>query len=187
MLRFIRFDNESTRAERTKTEWPTPIRDIWIMLNRNLEKAYESYECITIDEQLFSYRVHTKFTQYIPSKPAKYDIKVFWAYDASNSYPLQGQIYTRKPINGQIGKRTILKLVSLYEGYRKNITLNNFFTAIELAKVLKSWNMILIGAVRKNKRLLQRNMQPNKERPVSSTNCAYDRNATVCSYVSKKK
>ena len=76
MLRFIRFDNENTRAERAQTDKAAPIRDIGIMLNRNLEKAFKPYECITIDEQLFPFSSHTKSTQYIPSKPAKYGIKV---------------------------------------------------------------------------------------------------------------
>lgn len=39
MLRFIRFDKENTRAERAQTDKATPIRDIWAMLNRNLERA----------------------------------------------------------------------------------------------------------------------------------------------------
>ena len=77
MLRFIRFDNENTRAERAQTDEAAPKQDIWIMLNKNLEKAYKPYECITIHEQLFPFRGHTKFTQYIPSKPATYGIKVF--------------------------------------------------------------------------------------------------------------
>ena len=53
MLRFLRFDNKSTRAERVKTDKAAPIRDIWIMLKRNLEKAYKPYERITTDKQLF--------------------------------------------------------------------------------------------------------------------------------------
>ena len=77
MLRFIRFDNENTRAERAQTEKASIIRDIWITWNKNLEKANKPYECITIDEQLFPFRGHTKFTQYLPFKPAKYGIKVF--------------------------------------------------------------------------------------------------------------
>ena len=56
MLRFIRFDNENTRTERAQTDKATPIREIWIMLNRNLEKAYKPYECINIDKQLFPFR-----------------------------------------------------------------------------------------------------------------------------------
>ena len=77
MLRFIRFDNENTREKRAQTDKAAPIRDIWIMLNKNLEKVYKPHDCITIDEQLFPFRGHTKFTQYIPSKPARYGIKIF--------------------------------------------------------------------------------------------------------------
>ena len=191
MLRFIRFDNENTRAERAQTDNAAPIRDIWIMLNRNLEKAYKPYEYITINEQLFPFRSHIKFTQYIPSKPAKYGIKVFWACDASNAYPLQSQIYTGKPTDGlrqvNVGEQTVLNLVSLCKSSGRNVTTDNFFTTMELAKVLNSWNMTSVGTVRKNKKFLSSNMQPTKERPVYSTNFAYHRDATVCSYVPKKK
>ena len=77
MLKFIRFDNENTRTERAQTDKAAPIRDIWILFNRNLEKPCKPYECTTIDEQIFPFRGHTKFTQYIPFKPAKCAIKVF--------------------------------------------------------------------------------------------------------------
>ena len=42
MLKFIRFDNKNTRAERAQTDEAAPIQDIWIILKRNLEKAYTS-------------------------------------------------------------------------------------------------------------------------------------------------
>ena len=58
---------------------------------------------------------------------------------------------------------------------------------MELSKVLNSWNMTLVGTVRKSKRSLPSNMQPTKKWPVYSTNFAYHRDATVCSYVPKKK
>ena len=41
MLRCIKFDNENTRAERAQTDKTAPIREIWIMLNRSMEKAYK--------------------------------------------------------------------------------------------------------------------------------------------------
>ena len=89
MLKFIRFDNQSTRAERAKIDEAAPIRDISIMLKRNLENAYKPYKCITIEKQLFPYRGNAKCTQYIPPRHAKYGIKYgikvcffFWACDA---------------------------------------------------------------------------------------------------------
>ena len=192
MLKVIRFDNENTRAERGQTDEAAPKQDIWIMLNRNFEKAYKPYECITIHEQLFPFRGHTKFTQYIPSKSATYGFKVFWACTASKAYLLQGQIYAGKPTDCppqvNVGERTVLNLVSLFKSSGRNVTTDNFFTTMELAKILNSWNMTLVTSVKKtNKILLPCNMQPTKERPVYSTNFAYHGDATVCSYVPKKK
>lgn len=188
--RFIRFDNQNTRAERSKSDKAAPIRDIWIMLNSNLEKNYKPSECITVDEQLFPYRGHTKFTQYIPSKPAKYGIKIFWACDAANAYPLQGKIYTGKLPDGErqvnIGERTVLDLVTKYKGSGRNITTDNFFTSLQLACNLNFWNLTLVGTVRKNKTFIPSNMQPNKNRVIHSTNFAFTEGATICSYVPKK-
>lgn len=47
--------------------------------------------------------------------------------------------------------------------------------------------MTLVGTVRKNKRFLPPNMQPLKERAINSTNFAFRKDATPCSYVPKKK
>ena len=69
LLRFIHFDNINTRDMRITTDKAAPT------------------ENITVDEQLFPYKGHTKFTQYIPTKPAKYEIKIFLACDAANAYP----------------------------------------------------------------------------------------------------
>ena len=66
------------------------------MFNSNLSKMYKPTENLTIDEQLYPYRGHTKFPQYIPSKPAKYGIKIWRICDAENAYPLKGIIYTGK-------------------------------------------------------------------------------------------
>lgn len=139
-LRFIRFDDMATREERAKTDKPAPIRDIWEMLNVNLKSGYKPGECVTVDEQLFPFRGHTKFTQYIPSKPAKYGIKVFWACDASTSYPLKGILYTGKPIDGErqrnVGEKVVLDLVQNYKGSGRNVTADNFFTSLQLSKTL---------------------------------------------------
>lgn len=94
--RCLRFDNFQTRAERIAKDKAAPIQDIWLMLNANLRSYFHPYFNMTVDEQLYPYRGRTRFTQYIPSKPAKYGIKVFWLADSKTGYPLQGSIYTGK-------------------------------------------------------------------------------------------
>lgn len=190
LLRFIRFDNEYTRAERIGLDKAAPIRDIWLMLNQNLAQGYKPHESLTVDEQLFPFRGRTKFTQYIPSKPSKYGIKVFWVCDSTNAYPLKGQIYTGKPSDAErqknVGERTVLDLVAKYKNSGRNVTCDNFFTTLQLGETLNSWKMSLVGTVRKNKKFLPSSMQANNKRDVHSTNFAFNSIATLCSYVPKR-
>ena len=64
ILRFIRFDNANTRQARTEQDKAVLIRDVWTMFNSNLCEMYKPTKNSTIDEQLYPYRGHTKFTQY---------------------------------------------------------------------------------------------------------------------------
>lgn len=98
--------------------------------------------------------------------------------------------YTGKPPDGErqinVGERVVLDLVLPYKGSGRNVTTDNFFTSLQLARTLSTWNMTLVGTVRKNKRFLPPNMQPSKTRAIYSTNFAFRKEATLCSYVPKK-
>jgi len=189
ILRFIRFDNANSRVERMKDDKAAPIRDIWEMLKANLTKLYKPSECLTIDEQLFPYRGRTKFTQYMPSKPAKYGIKVWWLCDSKNAYPLAGQIYTGKSLNGREtnqGERVVKDLAVQYKGSGRNITMDNFFTSLSLANFLLTWNLTIVGTLRKNKKYIPMEMAPSKARKEFSTLFGFLNKVTICSYVPKK-
>uniref|UniRef100_A0A8D9E8K7 PiggyBac transposable element-derived protein domain-containing protein n=1 Tax=Cacopsylla melanoneura TaxID=428564 RepID=A0A8D9E8K7_9HEMI len=112
------------------------------MFNKKLRHNFIQGEAITIDEQLFPYRGRTKFTQYIPSKAAKYGIKVWWACDSTNGYPCQGIIYTGKE-DGQVretnqGQRVLLELSEPYKSSGRTIVADNFFTTLEAERILQS-------------------------------------------------
>lgn len=189
--RFIRFDDGRTRPFRQASDKAAPIRDIWNYLNENLAKNYEPGAAITVDEQLFPYRGRTKFTQFIPSKPAKYGIKVWWACDAKSKYPLQGILYTGKPIGGEReekqGEKVLLKLATPYKNSGRTIVADNFFTTLEGAKKLASLGLAYVGTIRANKRCLPPELKKNSARPVLSTIFGFHENlVSVCSYVPKK-
>ncbi|XP_049301827.1 uncharacterized protein LOC125775358 isoform X3 [Bactrocera dorsalis] len=90
--RFIRFDNGNTRQQRKQTDKAAAISDVFLMLNSCLRRYYVAEANVTVVEQLYAYRGGTGFTQYIPSKPAKYVIKVWWVCDSISSYPLDKSI-----------------------------------------------------------------------------------------------
>ena len=186
IIRFIRFDDANTRAQRMEIDKAAPIRDIWTMLNNSLPKHYNPIEHLTIDEQLYPYQSRTKFTQYIPSKPAKYGIKVWWICDAENSYPLTGQIYTGKSSAGReknVGERVVKDLEAQYQGSGRNITMDNYFTTLSLAKSLLSWDLTIVGTLKKNKTYT---MTAFKTREELSTVFGFHEKVTMCSYVPKK-
>lgn len=84
ILRVIRFDNAYTRATRKESDKAAPISDVWEMLMKNLQQNYYPDANVTIDEQLFPFRGRACFIQYIPSKPAKYGIKIFWVCNTAD-------------------------------------------------------------------------------------------------------
>ena len=81
LLRALRFDDKSKRGERKAKDKFAPIREIWTDFEVALRKYYSPGPNITVDEQLMPFRGRCGFLQYLPSKPDKYGLKVFWAVD----------------------------------------------------------------------------------------------------------
>lgn len=191
LSRYIRFDNGRTREFRQKTDKAAPIRDIWDFMNENLAKNFEPYESVTIDEQLFPYRGRTKFTQYIPSKPAKYGIKIWWACDSKTKYPLHGKLYTGKNDGEERevnqGENVLIQLSNKYSNTGRTIVADNFFTTLEGTKRLAKMGLAFVGTIRSNKRCLPEQMKKNPARPICSSLFGFHENlVSICSYVPKK-
>lgn len=190
ILRVIRFDNAFTRATRKQTDKAAPISDIWNMLMQNLRLNYFPDENVTVDEQLFPFRGRTSFTQYIPSKPAKYGIKIFWLCNTANSYPLNGIIYTGKPPGGQrqvnVGENIVLDLVDFYKQSGINVTTDNFFTSLPLANRLQVRGISLVGTLRQNKAYIPKELRPNPTDDIGTPRYGFNKNGTLLSVVTKK-
>lgn len=75
MLTSLTFDCENIHEERIKTDGAATDRNICTKQKHKCLQVYKPHECITINEQTFSFRSDTKFMQYLPFKPAKNGIK----------------------------------------------------------------------------------------------------------------
>lgn len=165
IMLFIRFDDHTTRRIRAANDKAAPISDIWNMLNANLATFYKPTESLTIDEQLYPFRGKTKLTQYMPSKPPKYGIKVWWIWNAENDYPLKGMIYTRKVGNTRDvneGERVVKELLIAYKGSGRNNSNGWCLTTLPLTKLL-TWNLTFVGTLEKNKAYILQEMKPSKQ------------------------
>lgn len=189
LSRYIRFDDSRTREFRQQSDKAAPIRDIWNFLNENLASNYDAHDVVTVDEQLFPYRGRTKFTQYIPSKPAKYGIKVWWACDAKTKYPLQGKLYTGKEGDEREvnqGENVLMQLSNRYSMSGRTMVGDNFFITLNAAKRLAAIGLALVGTIRSNKTCIPPEMKKHVSRPVLSSLFGFHENVSICSYVPKK-
>lgn len=119
--------------------------------NPNRFKSILPGENLTVDEQLIPYRGRCPFKQYIPSKPDKYGMKMFWLCDAATGYPLKGIPYLGKMRNSNLSvgvAHTIVReLCARYERTYRNITTDNYFTSYDLALELLGNGLTLVGTV----------------------------------------
>jgi len=187
----IRFDNKASRAERKKTDKLAPIRDIFEDMIKNSQSYYTVSEYTTVDEKLEAFRGRCSFRQYIPSKPAKYGIKIFALCDARTYYTLNMEIYCGKQPPGPRNISTtpqsvVMRLSAPIHGTGRNITMDNWFTSYPLSQELLLQKVTMVGTCRKNKREWPLSISFTKNRPISSSEFFFDSERTLVSYYPKK-
>lgn len=96
----LRFDDKTTRAERRVIDKLAAIRAFLDPFVENSKACYNLSEYVTIDEMLHPFRGRCSFIQYMPSKTAKYDIKMCAMCDAKKFYASNIEIYCRKQPDG---------------------------------------------------------------------------------------
>ncbi|GBP83378.1 PiggyBac transposable element-derived protein 4 [Eumeta japonica] len=188
----LRFDDASTRTERAAIDRLTPIRDVFEVFVRNCQSAYTPFEYLTIDEELVAFRGRCSFRQYIPSKPAKYGLKLYALVDAKTFYTMNLEIYcgkqpdsspyavSNKPFN------VVDRLVRCVSGSGRNITMDNFFMSFETVEnLLQNHKLTAVGTLRSNKACLPTLFKARREE--KSSMFGFQKDITIVSYIPKPR
>jgi hypothetical protein len=188
--RVLRFDDAASRRLHRTADKLQPIREIFDMWVATLHDCYIPHEYVTVDEQLVNFRGRCPFKQYIPSKPGKYGIKIWTLCDSKTSYVCNMQIYCGRN-NGEgreqnQGERVVMDMVRGLDRSGRNVTCDNFFTSLSLARRLKAVNISLLGTVRKNRGELPAALTEVKGREEFSSLFAFQAGETLVSYCPKK-
>lgn len=190
ILRHLRFDNKATREQRRSVDKLAAFRDIWEMFVSQLHKYYIPGTDLTVDEQLVAYRGKCPFRQYIPSKPAKYGIKIWWACDSATSFPMSGEVYLgRQPGHDRekgLGAAVVKRLTKFWMKSGRNIVIDNYFTSVPLAEDLLQMNTTLVGTIRKNKPDIPKEMIDTRGKEEKSSTFGFSDDLTLVSYIPKK-
>ncbi|KAK7121548.1 hypothetical protein R3I93_022589 [Phoxinus phoxinus] len=187
MTRVIRFDNRDTRPAYWRDDKLAAIRKIWDKWVEHLPLMYNPGREVTVDECLVPFRGRCSFKQYMPSKPARYGIKIWAACDSKTSYAYNMQIYTGKPADGQreknLGMRVVLDMSAGLQGH--TITCDNYFTSYALGQELLKRKLGMLGTVRKNKPELPSALVTTRGREKFSSVFAFTSTHTLVSYCPK--
>jgi len=154
ILHVILFDDKTTTNRWRSTDELAPIRVVFESIISRFPMVYTPNKHITTDEQLVLFTGKCLFHMFIKSKQGKYGIKLWVADEAKNFYVCNMQVYTGKN-DGVREKKRGLQVVKymirhLY-GTRRGVTADNFFTSCELANLLLTKKMTVVGTLSKNK------------------------------------
>lgn len=168
LLRCLRFDDKAFRLQLLKEDPFTPIRNIWEMLMTQCRQNYVPGTNVTVDEQLLAFRGRCKFRMYIPNKPDKYGIKLGMMCDSGTRYMVNSIPYLGKSTNTgglPLGEYFVKELTHSIHGSNRNVTMDNWFTSVPLAKKLlqQPYKLTLVGTLRANKREIPDEMKDKKK------------------------
>ena len=191
LLLAIRFDDRTMRSQRKETDKLAAIRYILDEFVQNCKNTYCLSEFLTIDETLVPFRGRCSFIQYIPSKPAKYGVKIFALCDAKAYFTGDLEVYCGKQPTGpheasNSPGNIVERLISHLKGTCRNLTTDNWYTSYTLAMSLLQDKIILVGTLKKNKREIPAEFLPNKQKPISSSMFGFQKHASLVSFSSKK-
>jgi len=99
-------------------------------------------------------------------------------------YNMQVYIEREEGQNREVnqGQRVVLDLVSGLEKSEKNVTCDNFFTSISLARELAKRQMTVLGTIRKNKKELPTKLTETRGSQENTSIFAFQDSATLVSY-----
>jgi hypothetical protein len=186
----LRFDDT---LRRDKDDPLAPIRSIMDQFNSSVQANYIPGPHLTLDEQLVEFHGRVKFRRYIPTKPGKYGLLLYWITDAETSIPVNGLVYigdktlsSEEKQQGPFAESLSIKLAHPFLNKSRNITMDNFFTSLSLAKKLSACKTTIVGTMRINRRELPPACKSTKERQKGDTiHFKYDK-TILCSFWDKK-
>lgn len=190
-LRYVTFDNKVTRRRRQQIDKLAAIRELWDHMQTNFRRYYEPSEWLTVDEQLYAYRGYSPGRTYMPAKPAKYGIKVFWCCDAKNGFALESFLYSGRDGDQRavgLAKRIVLQLTKQFYRTSRNVFVDRYFSSHDLLDELLQNGLTMTGTLSKNRRDVPAVLKSTRGREVFDSVFLWnhENRALLLSYTPKK-
>lgn len=170
IMKYLHFENNDTF---NATTHPNPklrkIYNVHSMLINNFKSVYIPEQEITIDESLLKYKGLLGWKQFIPTKRARFGIKMYQLCESKSGYIWNSIIYTGKDTKQNekykslnLSIKTVMSLSHDLLGFGYTLITDNFYTCPDLAELLIKEKTDLYGTMRANRKGLP-NIIKNKK------------------------
>ncbi|KAJ8868257.1 hypothetical protein PR048_029773 [Dryococelus australis] len=185
-----RFDDRESRSECRKNDRLAVIREVFHHVTTS-QKLYVPSEYCTADEQLLGIHGRCVLKMFIPSKFDKYIIKILMMCDAKTFYMLNAQVFTGKdstPKGIPVAQYYSTEMSKPIHDTNWNLTFDNWFTSVSLAKkLLSKHSATMVGKMKSNKPEMSSLFKEIRGRKRNSEMFAFSGEETLLSYCPPKK
>ena len=162
LLKFFHLTNNDEIPGRNQPNYsPTAKFQCFVdLFNRKSQEHYIPEQNLSIDESLIGTRGRTSMLQYIPSKSAKFGVKVWMLVESVTGYIVNAKIYRGKrydptPCGTTQGSHIVNTLLNEAGMFNKqyHIICDSFFTSVNLARQLLTRGTFFTGTIRQNRHM----------------------------------
>ncbi|XP_054716931.1 piggyBac transposable element-derived protein 4-like [Uloborus diversus] len=161
IMKFLHFENDSSNFN--TSNHPNPklrkIYDLHDKIVHRFKPVYIPEQNISIGESLIAFKGRLAWKQYIPSKRARFGIKLYQLCESQSFYIWNSVIYTGKgtAFNSEfhdfgLSIKSVLSLLSDLTGKGYCLTTDNFYLSPELAEILIQEKTDICGPMKSNRK-----------------------------------
>lgn len=160
ILKFFHITNNDMIPNRDDPQYsPTGKFQCFVdLFNAKSKQYYTPSQSLSIDESLIGTRGRSIMIQYIPSKAAKFGVKLWVLAESVTGYIVHLNVYKGKRydptpagmLQGSYVVNSLLDSCHFFNKYYHVVT-DSFFTSLDLAKELLRKGTFLTGTLRKNR------------------------------------
>lgn len=190
ILSNLRFDDP---LRRDHSDVLAPVRDVTATFISSLKKYVVAPEYLCADEQLLEFHGRVRFLQYIPSKPGKFGIKIFWLTDSQGNYCFNGLIYvgaatlsvSERSESSSFSEAVIMNLMKPFFNNGRHLTADNWFSSASLTEKLLAYYTTYLGTMRRNQRSIPPSLKSTAGRKRGDSKFAHNESMLLVSFWDK--
>lgn len=160
ILRLLHFSDNENANDDSRTRKIDPILT---RLNEKFSETFKPFKNVWIDESFVLWKGRLIFRQYIPSKRARFGIKLFMVSDCETGYVLNIKIYSGNVENPDADQglpaNVVMHLMEPYYALGHCLFLDNWYVSPTLFKSLLEKKINACGTVRSNRKGLPKSVK----------------------------